>query len=266
MKTALLIFSLLLLTAGYGAAQPPLPDDYKFSAGKEQVLEQANKFYRNGEVEKAASGYRYLVESGVKNGYLFYNLGNAEFQLGNTGKAVLWYERARRYLPRFDDLNYNLRYVRRTLVDEEFRQPDYSGTAAFLTKVHQFLNLRESLIVLGIVFWMFAVVLSARILIRSEALLAWLRSLTWISGIVLALGILSTVYKIYDLYYEPKAIVMVSALDVKTGAGANFSTHFSLHEGTKVRVQNVQDNWARIDLPAAPGFTGYVPLDAIEII
>lgn len=249
-----------------GWAQSGELEGYGSTLDRRSVYERANTFYSEGDIQKAAEGYRYLAEQGVANGYLFYNLGNTEFQLGNTGQAILWYERAKQYLPRFGDLQYNLNYARQTLVDEEFRQPAYSGTVAFFMELHEFLNIRESLLLLAFVVWVFAIGICARIKVRSEAVLGWLRPAVWTTGILLTLGLLSTGYKIHHLYIEQEAIVQVSALEVKTGAGKDFSTHFTLHEGTKVRVMNQQDGWARIDLPAAPGFTGYVPVDAVEII
>jgi tetratricopeptide (TPR) repeat protein len=260
-------FILYVLSASpFGWAQSAVPEGYEAHSDHLSMFEYANTLYSQGELQKAADGYHYLVEQGVSNGYLFYNLGNTEFQLGNTGKAILWYERAKQYLPRFGDLKYNLNYARQTLVDEEFRQPTYRGTMAFFAGFHDFLNVRESLILLGILVWVFAILICARIMFRSEYLLGWLRPALWTAGILLSLGLLSTGTKIHHLYFDQEAIVQVSALNVKTGAGKDFSTHFSLHEGTKVRVLNQQDGWARIDLPMAPGFTGYVPMDAVEII
>lgn len=270
MKQRIIGFISCFYLIGWGglscAAQTEIPEGYEAHASRQSMFERANELYTNGELEQAAVGYRFLTEQGIANGYLFYNLGNTEFQLGNTGKAILWYERAARYLPRFGDLKYNLNYARQTLVDEEFRQPVYSGTVGFFMGFHHYLNLRESLLLLLFIIWMFAFFVIVRILICSEKPAGIVRSWIGVTGIVLTLGILSTGYKIHRLYYEQEAIVLASALDVKTGAGKDFSTHFTLHEGTKVRVIQLQEGWARIDLPAAPGYTGYVPLDAIEII
>ena len=47
-------------------------------------------------------------ESGLESGELHYNLGNAWFRLGELGPAILHYERARRSMPRDDDLAANL--------------------------------------------------------------------------------------------------------------------------------------------------------------
>lgn len=255
-----------VLALPFGWAQPNMLEGYEAYNDPHSIYEAANEYYSGGELQKAANGYRYLIEQGLANGYLFYNLGNTEFQLGNTGEAILWYERAKQYLPRFGDLKYNLNYARQTLVDEEFRQPNYSGTIAFFMGLHEYLNVRESLFLLGLFVWVFGLLICIRLMVQSENITGVLRPALWTTGILLTLGLLSTGTKIHHLYYEKEAIVQASALDVKTGAGNDFSTHFTLHEGTKVRVLNQQDGWVRIDLPTAPGFTGYVPVDAVEII
>jgi len=61
---------------------------------------------------KAAIKYELLVESGVRNGRLYYNLGNAYFESGQIGRAILNYRRAEQWIPGDARLEHNLNYVR----------------------------------------------------------------------------------------------------------------------------------------------------------
>ncbi len=75
------------------------------------LFAKANLAYRESRVQEAAERYRELIPSGYATGVLYYNLGNAYFRQGRLGHAILSYERARFFLPRDGDLNFNLRHA-----------------------------------------------------------------------------------------------------------------------------------------------------------
>lgn len=55
---------------------------------------QGNAAYAEGNLKGAITSYNRLVDSGVVNAPLYYNLGNACYHLGDLGGAILNYERA----------------------------------------------------------------------------------------------------------------------------------------------------------------------------
>jgi tetratricopeptide (TPR) repeat protein len=69
--------------------------------------------------EKAAMHFEAIHrEGGIDNGRLFYNIGNIYFRLGDTGKAILNYRRAERFIPNDVNLQQNLNYARSRCVDK----------------------------------------------------------------------------------------------------------------------------------------------------
>ena len=103
MKPFLKIFLLATL-----CVQSSKATDYRL-----QTLETAHGLFRAATNEamyaEAAQQFEYLVEEeGVRNGHLFYTLGNSWFMAGDTGRAILNYRRAETYLPRNADVRYNL--------------------------------------------------------------------------------------------------------------------------------------------------------------
>jgi len=265
-----LILSLSL--AAFQAAWPAPNDSSTLSSAydqgldKQEIFEQANRFYREGELEKSLEGYLYLANLGIKNGRLFYNLGNTQFALGEIGPAMLWYERALKYLPRFEDLRVNYEYAQGALTDEEFRRPEYGGTTGFLLRLHRLLNLRESLVLTLVLFWLTAAALILRASIGRGFLERWLRIPCWIVGIAFIIICLSSAFKIDRQERIAEAIVMSPAVEVKTGPGKDFSTSFSLHEGLKVVLIQEQGGWKRIVLPGNTTFTGWLPAQSVEAI
>jgi len=80
--------------------------------GIEEIFFKSNESYKQGAFEEAIQGYNQLIDGGLGNGHLFFNLGNAYFRMNKLGKALLNYERARLLLPRDADLNFNLAHAR----------------------------------------------------------------------------------------------------------------------------------------------------------
>jgi len=244
----------------------PPPQGYQHADSLDSLLHEANEAYRNNNLEKALKGYLYLTQLNIKNGYLAYNLGNTYFRLGQLGPAMLWYERALNYIPRNQDLRVNFKYARNQIVDEEFKPPEPTGTVAFFTAMHNYLNMQESLYMTLLMLWLLVISLTVYIWIDSDKWKARLRIPCWITGVLFIILFLSSGIKIYHHENITEAIVMSSAVNVKTAPSEKFSTAFTLHEGTKVIVEQSKDNWVRIKLPGNEAFTGWMPKESVVTI
>ncbi|MCA9407687.1 MAG: tetratricopeptide repeat protein, partial [Candidatus Omnitrophica bacterium] len=75
----------------------------------------AEAFYKQGEFAQAASAYEEILTAGGESGAIYYNLGNTYYKMGELGKAMLNYEKARQLIPRDSDLNFNYHYLRSKL-------------------------------------------------------------------------------------------------------------------------------------------------------
>ena len=89
-----------------------------FSAGaKGAEIAEADSAYNDKDYSRAISLYEEVAsEKGVSVG-LLYNLGNAYFQEGDYGHAMLSYLRAHRLDPSQKEVNLNLRYLRSRVED-----------------------------------------------------------------------------------------------------------------------------------------------------
>lgn len=81
-------------------------------AGAQESFDAANRLYENGKFSGARTAYEHLVEAGPWSANLFYNLGNAEWKLGQAGRAALDYERALALQPGHPEARANLDFVR----------------------------------------------------------------------------------------------------------------------------------------------------------
>lgn len=75
-------------------------------------FDAANRAYESGDFEAARKGYESLIERGGGTANVFYNLGNADFRVGDLGGAVLAYERALALEPAHPEARRNLEVAR----------------------------------------------------------------------------------------------------------------------------------------------------------
>jgi tetratricopeptide (TPR) repeat protein len=86
----------------------------------DERFEKAIIAYNNGQYEQAIEGFETLASEGLSSS-LLYNLANSYAQNGQTGLAILNYERAARLAPGDSDIHGNLELLRKekTLFQEE---------------------------------------------------------------------------------------------------------------------------------------------------
>ena len=98
MKKTAFLFAALLLTAAIQAA--PI-----------ETFRQARKSYDAGDYTKAIEQYELLLNDGISNLELRYNLANAHFRAGHIPEAVQYYRNAWYESPADPDIRANLQYA-----------------------------------------------------------------------------------------------------------------------------------------------------------
>jgi len=115
---------------------------------------------------KAAMRFERIAHEGqVRNGKLYYNIGNAYFRMGDIGRAVLYYRRAALLIPNDENLHQNLNYAKSKCVDkiEEKQQAKVFRTLFFW---HYDLSSRVRLYIFAATFAMLWIAASVRLLRR----------------------------------------------------------------------------------------------------
>ncbi|MEP0846870.1 MAG: tetratricopeptide repeat protein [Phycisphaerae bacterium] len=210
---------------------------------------------------KSIGGFEALLRAGVRTAPLEYNLGNAYFRAGDTGRAIVHYLRAARIDPTDARLNANLEYVRRQV------EP-YIAAGGGSQLVHRlmFWNNRTSL---RQRFWLSACgaiagwgLLALRALRRSSS-----PGLLWSGVIVIGLGAAnsaSAAWQIFDEQRAPAAVIVEGGQSLRTGRGEGYETVLreTLGAGVELRVLETRGGWVEVRL--ANGAVGWLPEAAIE--
>ena len=252
----LIIFAILLLFHVQNLwAQSPATTD---------MIAQANQHYEASQFSEAAKIYQSLVDSGLDDGTLYYNLGNAYFKQEDWGNAILNYRRAQRITPRDPDIRANLILARAQTVDQI--ETDSQVLVGQILKLpEQWLTLNEmALVSLGLWFLLVLLVIVFTRL-NSEAGKQRLAYLMVVVGFFLVVGIFSMGARLYVEAARPDGIIIVEGIDVTSGPGEQYIVEFTLHSGTEISILEERPNWTRVTLPGGQ-LQGWVPTWAVTPI
>ena len=238
---------------------------FMFSLGTftAHAVARTDSAYAHENYQLAAEVYESLLKTGV-SADLYYNLGNAYYRMDNITQAVLNYERALLLSPGDKDIRFNLQMARSKTIDKVTPESEM----LFVTWYRSLVNLmsvdgwaRMALIALAI-----AIVL-ALVYLFSNAV--WLRKVGFFGGILLLLVFLASNLFGWQqkrvLVNHTGAIIIKSAVTVKSTPAKNGTDLFILHEGTRVTITDgTMKGWKQVRV--ADGKEGWLETSQIEVI
>ncbi len=207
----------------------------------EEDFFEANSAYKRDQFQEAVNGYRKLIENGFESGHIYYNLANAYFRLGDSGKAILYYERARTLIPRDDDLIFNLANARNQTVDA-LGDPETDSLNDFLGL--DSLNLHETIFVFSIVNVLFFLVITIRLFKKAE----WSYYLSIFLIILIAISAGTLALKWYGASTDNRAVILAEEIVVRAGPDTGDTVLFKIHEGAVVHYERSEGDWVLLYL------------------
>ena len=212
-----------------------------------ETLLRGNQLYESKLYLEASQTYQQLIDIGLKDHTLYYNLGNAYFKQNDLGQAILNYERAMQLAPRDTDIRANLDLARSQLLDK-YDITSASPLYQVVALGSEWLTLNEmTLVVLALWILLILLVLIYRRtnssgLRESLPLVLTLFAILWIGSIVV-LG-----NRIYLEHARPQAVVLAPEVEVRSGPG-EYTVQFDLHSGAKVSIMEQRGEWVSLALP-----------------
>jgi len=224
-----------------------------------EALFEANAAYEGGDYATAIALYRGLAAAGwEESGHLHYNLGNAYLRNGELGRAIASYRRARRLLPREEDVRANLAFARKSSKDA-IAPPEPSAVERTLFFWHYAWSARELALaawVLNLLFWCG---LALRLRWRRSESLRWV---LWLLLVPLVAAAGSTLT--HRAVGADVAVVVPQEVEALTAPDSGSVVRFRLHAGTELRVGGRRQGWVRVVLP--DGQQGWVEEQWVEIV
>lgn len=222
-----------------------------------EVFKAANNLYEKSDFTGAIEKYKILVEAGIKNKTIYYNLGNAYYKTNKIGLAVLNYKRAFRMSPGDKDIIANMAFAREKIVDQiKYEKP---FPQIIWENIIYLLTLNEWIMLSVVLYLLFMFLTIVSVLKRD--VIAELVFYKYLLFIILCVSIIfsGSSYLFYD---QLEAVITVDEVDVRNGPGENYSKGFILHEGTETYVESDSGNWAEIIL--SNGLKGWVEKSNIQ--
>jgi len=216
------------------------------------------KFYNEKQYALAVAEFKKIANAGIRNGKLFYNIANAYLKDGDIGNAVLWYQRALRYMPEDPDLNFNLQYARSLVKDQpEDRQNPILQILFFWKDMFSRTAIQWIALVSNLLFWGLT---ALKRIYRSGAL-----KLPAVAAlIVMIVFTLTSLYQFYEEKYVKFAVVLPAKVSIRSGLTPDSTELFVLHSGSKVRVDKQQSGHCRIRFSDEK--IGWIDADDIGLI
>ena len=250
----ILIYTVLLFVSVVAMAAEPTSLE-RWEAG--------NSAYSAKEYDKAIAEYKAIIDGGEYSVELYYNLANAYFKSDSLGKAILYYNKALRIDPSQEDVLHNLAFAEARTKDKAPEVPEF------------FLNgwLRSVRNAMSCMAWSVLSLVSLALML-TFALIFLLASAIGVRKMgfygalcALVFGVATLAFAISsrnNMIKHDEAIVMASAISVKSSPDSSDTDLFLLHEGTKVRIVSEVDQWCEVML--ADGKKGWVEKKNVEEI
>lgn len=249
-----ILYTILLVVSVVAMGAEPMSSEH---------WETGNKAYIDGDYNKAIAEYNAILDGGEYSMKLYYNLANAYFKVGSIGKSILYYNKALRIAPSQEDIRHNLAIAEAQTKDRIVAIPEFFINRWLRTLRNTMSCGTWSL--LSLLF--FGVLLSFTLLFLLASRIRWRKVGFYGALFSLVMFVAVTSFAISsrnDILQHEEAIVMGSAVSIKSSPDRSATDLFVLHEGTKVRIIAEVDEWREIVI--ADGKKGWVEVKNIEQI
>jgi tetratricopeptide (TPR) repeat protein len=202
----------------------------------------ANDLYR-----KSVMRFETIVwKGGIKNGKLFYNIGNIYFKMGDIGRAILNYKRASQFIPNDPNLIQNFKSAKARRADR-IEEPQKERVLKTLFFWHYDLSTAPRVFIFIFFFVTLWVVAIIRLFV-SRQYLSWLIIVASIISILFFSSLSA------DFLYQQKyrqGVIISPEVIARKGNSVAYEQSFTepLHAGTEfILIEERENSWYHIEL------------------
>ncbi len=221
----------------------------------ESLFKQGNSAYNKAEYQKAISLYEQTLKMGQFSAEVYYNLGNAYYKLNNIAESIYYFEKAKQLDPNDEDIIINSNFAKNMTIDAIEKLPE-SQIVTFQKKIYGIFNFSYWSYLTVILFWIFSGFFLVYVFIKSASLKQTFFFIAFGILIFFMISFLIT----YSIEEKEKntnfAILFSNQKDIWSEPNQQAELLFSLHEGTKVEVLDILENWKKIRI--ANGSEGWI--------
>ena len=210
---------------------------------------------------RALLHFEAIVDAGVHNGKLYYNIGNIHFRLGDIGRAILGYRRAALYTPSDPNLEQNLRYARSRRLDRiEPQQRERVFKTLFFFHYDVPARFRFA-VFLGSFALAWVLGAAAQCLRRH-----WIRTAIAVCALLAAVLLSSLIVERIAEARRPAGVIVAAQVVARKGDAETFQPSFTepLHAGTEFNLVEKRPEWWYIELE--DGSRCWISASSVELV
>lgn len=218
-----------------------------FFAKPNDLLIQASKDYESKNYKKAIDNYELLIKQGYLSCELYYNLGNAYYRNNQLGKAIFNYERARKIDPNDYDVKNNITIAYSKTLDKIEVKENFFVSAvknnvlsSFTTTSWAWLTIVASCLVCFFLYMFFA---GPSVGVRRISFFITIVMVV-VFFVLYFLGKSAKNSKIENNF----AVITTPQVKIYNEPTATSNSKFNLHEGTRVKIIELNADWVLIKL------------------
>jgi len=257
-NAATVVVLALIFSASFGASLSSAQDAKQEDPN--QLFYTGNHYYQAQDYIKAVEEYVKLLDMGIDNGNLYYNIGNGFLKLGKVGYAILCYKKASRLIPHDSDLKANLAYAQ-SLIDEASSEDWHKNIIVrVVRKMCSDLNLGQ---IAGFAIAAYLMLLLVLALFIFNPILA--RRFGFVAvllGLVFAANALAFGVRYYGEVVVKHGVIVQGKVEAKYEPIDKSTTFYTLREGNGVIILKTKEGWRQIR--RFDGKTGWIKKEAAE--
>ena len=226
---------------------------------------QANNFFKQAKTkqqyEEAVSNYKEILKTGIKNGHLLYNLGNAYLKIDRADYAILYYKRAQKHLGNDPYLIENLKFAKSIVGKKiQFQQTKPKSTFQYLFFWHFYWQYETRFFIFVIIHSCFWLLLTLK--------LTKLKFPFWNFFIIVTILLIAIGGSIaYDVFNEDPitAVLIGDTIEIRKGDAPTYELLYGdkkIYGGVEVEILEQRNNWTKVKLP--DGLFGWVKNKSVE--
>ncbi|MEK7483357.1 MAG: SH3 domain-containing protein [Planctomycetota bacterium] len=213
--------------------------------GIETLFVKANTAYKENDMLQAQKYYLQIIQQGFCNGFVFYNLGNTFLRQGKTGEAILYYELAKKWIPRDPELQENYRIAREPLSLKDSSIPMFFQV---VFSWHFYTSLNEEFL-LAFIFFLLGLL---ALYFRGRQNKSWRFPVLFFIFFAWVMMLSGSLYKIYQECYQISAVLTGNQVKVYFGPSTSqeriqaiqgkIQTDLQLNSGLLFFIENITQN------------------------
>ena len=251
MKNKMIILLLFSLTSLFALDKPP-----------NSLFEKGNTFYNKGDYQNAIESYLMIIENGYHSPEVYYNLGNANYKIGNVAEANFYFEKAKMLSPNDKMIINNLEFAKNMTMDSIETLPQ-TQINLFFNDILAFMTTDNWSILTLLTLWIVCILF----LIYSFSKSIFIKRIFFSSGIVSFLIFIFFIYITISKHRQEnikKGIIFSKEIGVWTEPNQRTEVLFFLHEGTKFQITDELEGWSKILI--SNGSEGWIQSNSIRLL